>query len=403
MMKRVLFVDDEERVLQGLGRMLRPMRDTWAMRFAHGGEEALALLAEASTDVLVTDMRMPGMDGAELLSQVRRRFPHTVRIILSGQASREAILHSVRIAHRQLAKPCDAEVLKANVAQACALRELLRDDDMAAMISQVESVPSLPAVYAQLEAELRAPQPSLLRVSEIIRQDLGMMVNLLKIAYSPLFGIQGRVTDPVQAVNLLGLETIQDLMDTAGVFSMYDPEAIRPSFLEHLWAHSQATGVLARTIAEQEHAEERVVEESALAGLLHDVGKLLLGTCRSQAYEEVLTRVGPRLQECQEVERTTFHTTHAEVGALLLGLWGLPPTVVEAVAWHHQPSGSSTTAFGPLTAVHVANVLVQEEYAGGEDVAGAYLDCRHLEHVGLADRLPAWRHLWRELRKGCKP
>jgi HD-like signal output (HDOD) protein len=396
-MKRILFVDDEDRVLQGLGRMLRPMRTEWAMEFARGGEEALALLAQAPADVLVTDMRMPGMDGAELLARVRERFPNTVRIILTGQASREAILHGVRVAHRQLAKPCDAEVLKRTVSQACALRDRLPDDRLAAEISRVESVPSLPALYRELDSELRSAQPSLPRVDAVIRRDLGMVVNLLKMANSPLFGFQGPGTSLVRASSLLGLENIQDLMSAARVFSVPEPETLSPPFLDRLWAHSQATGALARAVAEQEHAAEEVVEESALAGLLHDVGKLLLGIIRPGAYEEVLSRAGPRPPDDQEAERAAFHTTHAEVGGYFLGLWGLPEAVVEAVAGHHQPGGWSSGSFRPLTAVHVANVLVREELSAGEDL-GDYLDRGYLEQLGLTGRLPAWRKCWQELR-----
>lgn len=393
-MKRILFVDDEERVLQGLGRMLRPMRTAWAMEFARGGEEALALLARAPADVLVTDMRMPGMDGSELLARVRECFPTTVRIILTGQASREAILRCVRVAHRQLAKPCNAEVLKRTVSQACAFRDRLRDDPLAAAIARVESVPGLPALYRDLEDELRSAEPSLPRVDAVIRQDLGMVVSLLKMANSPLFGLQGRVAGLVRASSWLGLENIKDLMFTAQVFSVADPETVGGPFVDRLWAHGQATGALARAIAEQEHADEETVEESALAGLLHDLGKLLLRMIRPGIDEGFPSREG---LGGKEAECATFRATHAEVGGYFLGLWGLPEAVVEATAWHHQPRGSGTASFRPLTAVHAANALVREESSAGADGATS-LDHAYLDRLGLTGRLPAWRECWRQLR-----
>ncbi len=384
-------------MLQGLGRMLRPMRTEWAMEFARGGDEALGLLARTPADVLVTDMRMPGMDGSELLARVRERFPNTVRIILTGQASREAILRCVRVAHRQLAKPCDAGVLKRTVSQACALRDRLRDDQLAAAISQVESVPSLPALYRDLEGELRSAEPSLPRVDAVIRQDLGMVVNLLKMANSPLFGIQGRVAGLVRASSWLGLETIKDLLLTAQVFSACDPKTLGGPFTDQLWVHGQATGALARAIAEQEGADEETVEESALAGLLHDLGKLLLRMIRPGAYAEVVSRAGPQPLDGEDVERAAFHATHAEVGGYFLGLWGLPEAVVEAVAWHHQPRGAGTASFRPLTAVHVANALVREE-APAAGAAGTGLDHGYLEQLGFAGRLPAWRECRQKLQ-----
>src|SRR6185436_12015998 len=92
--KRILFVDDESKILEGLQRMLRPMRDTWEMQFAEGSEAALADLKEQQFDVVVTDMRMPGMNGAQLLSEVRHEYPHIVRIVLSGHSDQELILSS---------------------------------------------------------------------------------------------------------------------------------------------------------------------------------------------------------------------------------------------------------------------------------------------------------------------
>ncbi len=111
-MKRVLFVDDEPKVLAGLQRMLRPLRHEWRMTFAAGGAEALAMLERGPFDVLVTDMRMPGIDGPQLLEEVRRRFPHVLRIALTGQYHGDAVQRSAALAHYHLAKPCDPDMLK---------------------------------------------------------------------------------------------------------------------------------------------------------------------------------------------------------------------------------------------------------------------------------------------------
>src|SRR5262245_37814840 len=99
-MKKILFVDDEPNVLQGLERMLRSMRHEWEMQFAMSGPAALERLAEQTFDVIVSDMRMPGMTGAQLLTEVSQRHPHIVRIILSGQADQEDILRSVGPTHQ---------------------------------------------------------------------------------------------------------------------------------------------------------------------------------------------------------------------------------------------------------------------------------------------------------------
>ena len=115
MAKRILFVDDESMVLSGLQRSLRLMRSEWEMVFAPGGNEALAAMDLQPFDIIVTDMRMPGMDGAQLLEEVQRRSPQTLRMVLSGQSDRETILRSVNPAHQFISKPCEGEELKSQV------------------------------------------------------------------------------------------------------------------------------------------------------------------------------------------------------------------------------------------------------------------------------------------------
>jgi putative nucleotidyltransferase with HDIG domain len=392
-MIKIIFVDDEPRILEGLQRMLRPMRQEWSMRFAASGAQALDLLTAESADVVVTDMRMPGMDGGQLLSEVRRLHPRTVRIILTGESGRDAVLRSVRVAQRQLTKPCTIDSLKANIQQACALRASLEDKDVLAVVSQLESVPSLPAHYLEIETELESPDCSIEKVGGIISRDMGMACKILQVANSSFFGLQNQAHSLERAIVLLGLETIHSLVLGAQVFSAFDKVLLGKLSMESLWLHSQTTSSLARQIAKAERADKRVIELAGMAGLLHDIGKLVLAQWKPDLYRQVLTRADEAGRPVYEAEREVFGTTHAEVGACLLGLWGLPDLVVEAVLGHHRPSQWQSSCFSPLTAVHVANLMAHGGDVLVPNTCQPCLDLTHLEHLGLTARLPAWSEL----------
>jgi HD-like signal output (HDOD) protein len=402
-MTRVLFVDDEPMVLQGLQRMLRPLRGEWDMRFAGGGAQALEELARAPADVVVSDLRMPGVGGTELLGQVRILYPGTVRIVLSGQADRETVLRSVRVAHRHLSKPCDSETLKFHINQAGQLRGLLNSAPLVALVTRLESVPSLPATYVQVERELAAPEPSVKRIAAVVARDIGMTAKILQVINSGLFGLRHPVESVDQAVALLGLETIQSLVLTVHIFSRFSPGLLNSLRLASVWSHSQAVSALARRIAAAEQAghpdrgDRLLPEQAGVAGLLHDAGKLIVARSLPSEFRKVLAEMEARQVPCWRAERTVLGATHAEVGAYLLGLWGLPDLIVEAVAWHHHPADSHYHTFSPLTAVHVADGLFHQVQAGYGLDSLACLDVPFLERAGLMDRLPAWRALARDV------
>ena len=158
-MKRILFVDDEPRLLQGLQRMLRPQRHEWDMLFANGGEEALAVMAQTAVDVVVTDMRMPGMDGASLLQQVHARFPGAMRIVLSGQFDVEAGLRAVPVAHQFLTKPCDPDKLKAAIERSSQLTgAAVPDEATRRIVSAIGVLPSPPGVCAIAWRQSKSPK-----------------------------------------------------------------------------------------------------------------------------------------------------------------------------------------------------------------------------------------------------
>jgi HD-like signal output (HDOD) protein len=393
MKKRILFVDDEPNVLGGLQRMLRSMRHEWEMAFAGSGKEALVALDRESFDVVVTDMRMPGIDGAELLAEVMSRHPKTVRIILSGHSDREVIMKSIGPAHQYLSKPCDAEILKATVVRACALRDLLANETLKRLASQMQSLPSLPSLYVELMTELQSPDSSIERVGEIISQDVGMTAKILQLVNPTFFGVREHISSPAEAARLLGLDTIRALVLSVHVFSELDQIRVSGFRPDALWSHSLGVGNVSQQICRAENQERRVADESLMAGLLHDSGKLVLASNVPEQYAQALALAKRKNVTQLEAEQEIFGTTHAEVGGYLLGLWGLPDSIVGAVAFHHCPSKWLGQAFSPLTAVHVANVLQREHSDTGTEEDMLVTDYNYLSKLGLADRLPAWREL----------
>jgi HD-like signal output (HDOD) protein/CheY-like chemotaxis protein len=391
MKKRVLFVDDESLVLDGLRRSLRPMGAEWDMAFVESGEKALDIMCHLPFDVVIADMRMPQMNGAQLLEEVWKRFPKTVRLILSGHADPELILECVGTAHQYLSKPCQATDLKAAISRASGLEQSLRDESLRNLVSRLDRVPSIPSLYAEMVEKLQDPDVGAEEIGEIVLKDLAMTAKNLKLVNSAFFGLGREVSSPTDAVTYLGLDTIKSLVLSIHAFSQFNNAKFGGFSIDALWAHSQKTAGAAKEIAQIEDAGPKVMDEAFVAGLLHDIGKLILASNFAAEYDSVLETAAGRTATLLEAEQQTFGANHAEIGGYLLGLWGLPVAVVEAIALHHQPSNSPSLAFGPLAAVHAANGFLNLERNGGKGSLGEELDLKYLGALGLEYRLDAWR------------
>jgi HD-like signal output (HDOD) protein/CheY-like chemotaxis protein len=389
-MKRILFVDDEPKVLDGLKRMLYSYRKDWDMVFVSSGEQALQQLSQDHFDVLITDMRMPGMNGIDLLTQVVQRHPQVVRMVLSGTADTEITLSSVTLAHQYLAKPCDAGALRATVERALNLRVMLDDPGLKQLVSRTHSLPSIPSVYAKLMKAVQSPEVTPKEIGQIISQDLAMSAKVLQLVNSAFFGAQRRISNPADAVIYLGIETVRALAVTVSVFSQFDTQQVPRFSLQAVRDHSLAVAALARRIAESLHLPRPSVEDAFLGGLLHELGKLVLACNYPQQYSQALLRTEKEGIPLQQAEREVFGTTHAQVGAYLLWLWGLPDGVTEIVAGYDRPRPEQQQ--GPLVAVHVANALMDGKAEKGLDT-----DC--LRDMGLLDQLPEWR----QFRESARP
>lgn len=395
--KRILFVDDEPNILAGLKRMLRSKRKDWDMIFAEGGAAALDVMAQAPVDVVVTDMRMPGMDGAELLHRVMKTHPGTIRIVLSGQADRDAILNAVGPIHQYLSKPCDADTLKDTLERACNLGSLLADTELKKHISQMETLPSLPSLYDQVLGELQSPDVSAASLGDLISLDMGMSAKVLQLVNSAFFGLRAHIPSPTQAVILLGLDTVKILGLSAKVFSQFQPAHLdQLSPLKTLWEHSVTVSTFARKIAQAHGADRKTTDFAYIGGLLHDVGKLVLAAHFSQQYGQVIEAVTRGKMGVLQAEREILGATHTEVGAYLMGLWGLPEPVVDVVYYHHQPQNYAIQAFSPVTAVYLANTFAYEAHPSEALRTEFEIDQAYLSQLGLAQNFPLWQQMCRE-------
>jgi putative nucleotidyltransferase with HDIG domain len=223
-----------------------------------------------------------------------------------------------------------------------------------------------------------------------------MTTKILQLVNSAYFGLRVQVSDPEQAVALLGLDTIKALVLSMQTFSQFSDIPVLPYPLDALWRHGLAAAAHARAIAKAECIPHSMVDEAFTAALLHDVGILIFATSKPEEYAQVLSMMTQQGIPDWEAEQAVFGATHAEVGAYLLGMWGLPHAVVEAVAYHHKPELAAAAAFGPLTAVHVANAVVGDPDEGSaHQPIEARLNPDYLARGDWTGRLPHWQGLCR--------
>jgi HD-like signal output (HDOD) protein len=318
-----------------------------------------------------------------------KRHPNTVRLVLSGHADREAVLRMVGPAHQYLSKPCNAEELRSAITRALALRELLGNEQLKQLASRVRSLPTLPALHKQLTTELAKEEPSIERVAVIISRDVGMTSKILQLVNSAFFGLAESASSPLAAVSYLGLSTVRALAVSVHVFSQFEPGTIKCFSVEQLADHCWRTGMTAKKIAAIQHCDPKVDEQCFLAGLLHDVGRLVMAAGLGEQYAAVMARARESRIPLWQAEREQFGASHAEVGAYLLGLWGLPNPVVEAVALHHRPCDSAVREFSVVTAVHVADALAHQGEAIPDGIGGQ-IDHACIAAMGLTERLQMW-------------
>ena len=395
-----LFVDDDPSLLAGLRRSLRRKTRDWDIRFAESGQEALELLNITPADVVISDMRMPKMNGVELLDEVKERYPNTVRFVLSGFSDKKMILNSVGLTHQFFAKPCDPEHLIQAVIYSNSLYKHLNSSHIQRIVCGTKNLPTPPETYNRINSELRREDPSVERISEIVKQDSAISAKILQLVNSAFFGIGGSVADISQATMYLGIENLKSLVLVVGLGNENFKKINQNFPIELYTAHSIEVGTLSEKIARALGMAQKETQTAFTAGLLHDIGKLVMATHFLGRYSQKrdFKMQTPDTAHIQDLEDREFGTNHADIGAALIGLWGLPPHVVNAVAFHHKPLKDVSEVISYAGIIHAANAIVlhRDENNPGSLLESDLLDREFVESKKLGNQILDWVHLRKE-------
>lgn len=376
--KRILFVDDEPAILAGLQNLLYKDRKRWELVFALGGQIALDEIRKAPFDIVVSDMRMPGIDGAMLLNLIKDECPATVRIMLSGHADREAIVRALPALHQLLSKPCDANTLRGAIERSLDGVNVDRDAKIRKIVGGVDKLPTPPDLFFELSRLMQSPTTSVSDVAKVVTRDPGLSAKLLQLVNSAYFGTGQSTTSIQQAVALLGTDRLRYIALTASVFSSPEGANSGGFSLQEMQQESMRAAWLARAFAEPAQRDEAFA-----ATLLHDVGRVVLALAQGANFRLLTERV-QRGESLLDVELEVFGVTHADVGARLLAIWGLPSTLVDVVQYHHDPGSAPEACRALASIVHVADAIV---HGASNEMK---LDTASLERAGHAHRVEGW-------------
>lgn len=391
--KRIIFVDDDEEVLDGLRRLLHKMNGEWEMDFHQNGSSALSAMDKKTFDIIVSDLRMADMGGVELLEIVRTRHPDATRLMLSGCSEQPMYGKAVSCAHQFIAKPCDSEQLMTQLSRSFAIRDRIRSQKVAKVLPSLRSLPAMPAAYKKVLDMIEDPRCTSRDVGQVISRDIGMSAKILQIVNSAFYGPSTKISDPVRASVYLGIKAIKALALTDGVFSTLPEEKVEEFCVSGLQEHCVRVGALARSICKTQKMTDQQQETAMMAGILHDTGKMILISEFDYELAEIIRLSRVEKRPCHEIERETIDLTHAELGGCLLNLWGLGNDIIEAATFHHEPAECIKDGFSIATAVYLANAIDHQFCSYLSTGWSEEIDMSILETLELTEQLPEWQRV----------
>jgi putative nucleotidyltransferase with HDIG domain len=390
--KRILIADADP---NAWNEFRQALGESWVVVGAASGGAAMTEAQKQPFDVAVANYDLAELDGAEFLNRLRIANPKTLRFIAAAEAQREKVVCHVLGGHQFLPVPYERATLKSSIERSLA-DDYGMSQNMRELVARIRTFPTIPSLYIDVVNALKDPNATTEDIGTIIAKDMAMTTKLVQVLNSAYFGLPRTITDPTEAVGILGFETVKSLIMTVKLLSQYDK--VKPVYfsIDNIWKHSTNVARSAKALALLETGDNEISGHAYTAGLMHDLGKVILAANFDDQYNGAHALARKNQVPLWEVEKDIFGASHGEIGAYLLRLWGMSSEVIRVAALHHQPMRGEDVAFSALTAVHVANALEYEGNATSDGLPLAVIDTTYLQQLGLENRVDAWRDAQRD-------
>ena len=392
--QRILLVECQSAGNNDIEQIHKKLTEGWDSKIVFSGEEAISEVNESTYNIVICRMQLSDMSGADLLKKINSEHSETLRyMIIDKEVDRNTLHESWSVVHQFISSPFKPESVVSMVNDSMKLHNFLSNKELCDKIAAVSTLPSLPEIHNKLVDELKNENISIQKIANLVGQDIGITAKVLATANSAFFGLRSRVNSITQAINTLGIETVEGIVFAAGVFGQFDKTNLPGFSIGSIYNRGIAVGTKARMIAHAFGMNNMLTNDSLLSGTLHAVGQLVLLNSFQDEFCKALEMANKESIPFHEAQMQVMGVSDAAIGAYLLSLWGLRDTVVEAVAWHYNPSEAAAPIISPLTAVHLA-------YATDMDVCNnikkndkSAIDIRYLETLGIANQMDSIRSL----------
>ena len=391
MKTRILCIDDDKDVLEAYTNALASHAGEWEVERFTNPDEALIAIENSSADVVVASYKLSEHDGIDFLKQAARLKPDSQRFIAAAEEDKDKVEAGLGSIYQYLPKPCSPDRLITEIQRCLAIDTWLGNDKIKQLVAKMGEFPSLPPMYLKVVNALNSRNASTDQIGHAISGDIAISAKLLQVVNSSYYGFEEKISDITQAVGILGIEAVKNLVLAIQVFGKLGRSPDQKALTDQLWHHSMSVAVAAKRIARYETGKDKLAEEAYTAGLLHDLGKLVMINAAPEDFDKARALAKKQSLPAWQAEKATFGCNHAETGAYVLARWGMPAAVVEAVALHHEPYNTSGTSFSSLSAVHVANALVWERKPGDQPSPDAKPDEDFLAEIGRAASWETWQ------------
>lgn len=363
MLKTILFVDDEPQILKSIRRLF--MDTEYEVIITESGEEALNILENEKVDVIVSDMKMPKMSGYELLSEVKKRFPNIVRIILSGFSDERIVFDALRknVAKLYILKPWENNTLVETIEKVFKIENVLKDNkNVLKFINNAEELPTIKISYQRI-INVIENEEEIYKIVDAIEGDNSIVIKLLHIVNSSYYTVKtGSIK---RAVAYLGLDNIKNIVIASAFIDGLTFNSKDNKRLEQLWEHAFISNRII-SIVYNEFLNKKIPEIEMNAGLLSNVGIIFMIHSFHDKYMEIFDEVKIQHTNIIDLENKAFGTNHQEIGGYLLQWWDIPLPIVEASLYHHDPFDKHIINKQIVCAAHIAEKyawdILGEEY-----------------------------------------